>query len=53
MQKTLKLTDAELDIIRYWAERNAIDGWYRGNKEQYFNRLAKIEAKVLKLIQEK
>ena len=46
MLKTLKLTDAELNMILSWIESNYNQQWYYGIKTEYFARAAKIKAKV-------
>lgn len=41
-----KFTQAEKNTILTWLEENIREGYYYGNKEQYFKRLEKIREKL-------
>jgi len=48
MVKT-KFTQVEKETILTLLEKNIEEGWYYGNKEQYFKRLQKIKEKLEEL----
>jgi hypothetical protein len=42
----INLTNAEIWVILSYIENNRDEGYYYGNKEQYFKRLDKLEKKL-------
>lgn len=42
----IKFTQVEKNTILTWLEDNIREGWYSGNREQYFKRLQKIKEKL-------
>ena len=49
---TITLTLPEADHILYAMEVNQREGWYTGNKAQYWNRHERITDKIDKVYQE-
>ena len=47
MNKAIKLTTAERNLIDYLIEVCERDGWYYGNKEHFQSRLNSIRSKIL------
>ena len=44
--KVLKLTDAELGMIKTWLLKNIDEGWYYAPANQYWNRCLSIKDKI-------
>lgn len=51
-EKVVKLTEVEANFILTLIENNENEGWYYGNKEQYFKRLERVKAKLEKVFDE-